>query len=106
MSHHPSIDDLAHQWIEKWQADMQKLLTDPLIQKASYDIMMHFQQIMKDGLGAILNDAQTSSFSAAQPETASADIFSFDGSMRRLDARLNAIEKRVQDLETQGKWAA
>lgn len=96
------MEQLSQNFIELWQGQLEKALSDPLLQKSSYEMMAQFQEMMKNNVSkAASNFTQSdqpdeNTCAAATP----ADDISVTDIMGHLVERITACEKRLEQLET------
>jgi hypothetical protein len=96
------MDQLSQKFIDLWQGQLEKALSDPLLQKSSYEMMSQFQEMMKNNVSkAASNFTQSdkpeeNTCAAATP----ADDIPVADVMGCLVERVTACEKRLEQLES------
>lgn len=96
------IDHLSQKYIELWQSQLEKALSDPLLQKSGYEMMSQFQEMMKKNVSS----TAPSFFQSDQSETdACAASSSFNDNVianivGSLTERITACEKRLEQFES------
>ena len=96
------VEQLSQKYIELWQNQLEKALSDPLLQKSGYEMMAQFQEMMKKNVSSTANSfsqpnqSETGTGATAPPIDA-VTVAKLVGS---LVERITACEKRLEQFES------